>query len=270
MLKGPLKLLLLAALAAGAANIPGITGEKLEAARSPAGFGAAGSSAENAAEPAALPNITAQMAAMEAAYKKEIAGLPAEEREIALDAMPKVEFKANPLMQRLARAPGPDSAGGMSGAQNALRTFSEFRYKMFKFCRRHEAAITVYLWLVPVGLAGLAFSLFLFKRYTMSISVTGAIFLLSNYLLWTLSSSVVLSAALTKENLLAAIPRDFWLSPVIFLIVSAALLRLADENYPFWNRTIAALFTPITAACLTLGWWRGVQFLKSALAHLSS
>ncbi len=287
MLRGPLKLLFLALLAAGAANLPALLGDRLEAFRlTAAGAVAPGGPAENASELsreiAQLPNLAVSMAAMEEAYKQEMVGLSGDERELMAEAAPKLEFKSNKLTRSLGLAPGGKKragagagAGGLTAAEifkrlhsakSTVQMFTEFRYRMFKFFKQHETGITISLWLVPAGIALLSFLLFICKRYTMSMTITGMLFLLSNYLLWTLSTTVVFSAVLTKENLLAALPRQLWVSPVVFLVVSAALLRLADENYPFWNRTIAALASPITAACLAAGWHRGFGMLKGALA----
>lgn len=287
MLKGPLKLLLLALMAAAAGNLPSLLGDKLEGARlSAAGTPLDASSSENAAELsrelAQLPNIAVSMAAMEETYKQELEGLSPDEQDIMKEAGQGLKFKSNKLTRSLGLAPGGGpragavaGAGGLTAAEifqrlksakSTVQMFSEFRYQTFKFFKLHETGITIALWLVPAGIALLSFLLFICKRYTLSMTVTGLLFLVSNYLLWTLSTSVVLSAVLTKENLLAALPRQLWLSPVIFLVVSAGLLRLADENYPFWNRTIAALGSPITAACLAAGWHRGFGLLKGALA----
>lgn len=291
MFKGPLKLLVLAVLAAGAANLPTLLGDKLEGSRLSAAGVPIDSTAENASELsrelAELPNIAVSMAAMEETYKQEqeqaLEGLSPGEQEIMKEATQGLTFKSNKLTKSLGLAPGSKprrgrkagAAGGLSAAEvfkrlhsakSTVQMFSDFRYSMFKFFKQHEAGITIGLWLVPAGIALLSFLLFMCKRYTLSMNITGLLFLVSNYLLWMLSTTVVFSAVLTKENLLAALPRQLWMSPVTFLVISAGLLRLADENYPFWNRTIAALGSPITAACVAAGWHRGFGLLKGALA----
>ncbi len=126
--------------------------------------------------------------------------------------------------------------------------------------------MTVALWLAPAGIVLLAFLLLLVKRYTLSMTLSSLLFTLATFLIWTLSVSVVLSALLTKQSLPAALPRDLWLSPVAFLLLSAALLRLADENYPFWNRTIKTLSTPILASCVAAGWGNAAVFGRTAFA----
>jgi hypothetical protein len=52
---------------------------------------------------------------------------------------------------------------------------------------------------------------------------------------------------------------------VVFLVVSAGMLRLADENYPFWNRTISTLFTPIAASLLAAFWPLGLSYAKELM-----
>jgi hypothetical protein len=193
-----------------------------------------------------------------------------------LEAMPSVKFKSNTLTRSLGIAPGQgDGRAAVAGAvavrlfrgQKIKRqSFSDFRGGLLGFYNRHQAGMAVALWLAPAAAAIFSFLLFVSKFYTLSMSLTGLIFLLANSLIWFLSTAVVLSTVLTKQSLLAALPRDLWLSPVVFIVVSSGLMRLVDENYPFWNRTITTLFTPIAASCLAAGWGSAGGFVKTFLA----
>jgi len=189
-----------------------------------------------------------------------------------LEAAPSIKFRSNTLTRSLGIAPGQNggrasAAGnlalGLMKARGAERqTFTGFRGSLLGFFEKHQGDMAIALWLIPASAAVLSFLLFVVKRYTLSLSLTGLIFLLANSAIWFLSITVILSAALTKQSLLPVLPRDLWLSPVVFLLVSSGLLRLVDANYPFWNRTVSTLFTPIAAACLASNWGRAEGFVK--------
>ena len=208
------------------------------------------------------------------------AGLSGEELEIMKDAAPQLKFKTNALTQQLGLAPGRGSAGdgrkmlGTAGlVMNRLKhrqppqfqSFSDFRRDILRFYYGHQAAMAYALWLIPSCVVALAFLLFLWKRYTLSMLLTGVLFSLATFLIWSLSASLALSALLTKQGLLAVLPRELWLSPVVFLVVSAGMLRLADENYPFWNKTISTLLAPIGASLLAAAWPYGLNYIKGFL-----
>lgn len=150
-----------------------------------------------------------------------------------------------------------------------FQSFSDFRSGLLAFYGERQAALAYALWFIPSALVVLSFLLYLWKKYTLSMMLTGLIFAFSSFLLWSLSAAVGLSTVLTNTSLLAALPRELWLSPVVFLVISAGLLRLVDENYPFWNKTVTTLFAPIAVSCLSAGWLNGAGFLKTLLATLS-
>lgn len=283
MIKSLIKLLLLGALSAGASNLPAMLGgvKGLPGGMIP-GLAPADASDESSAElgreMANLRGTMEELKGLGSSGPDPAAGLSAEEREIMQDAAPKMEFRSNKLTRQLGLAPGggalpaglalPGRAGKiLDGLKKRpaprFQSFPDFRKDLLGFYGRHQAAMAYALWLAPGAAVVLSFLLFLVRRYTLSMLVTGMIFALSNFLIWALSAAVGLSTILTKQSLLAALPRELWLSPVVFLVVSAGLLRLADENYPFWNKTVTTLFTPIAVSCMAAGWLHGAGFLKS-------
>lgn len=283
MLKNLLKLLLLGAMSAGAANLPNMLGgiSGLPAAGMP-GLPETGtadeSSRETGRELADLGNTVAELRALGNPQPRSAAGLSDEERGLMQDAAPKLQFKSNGLTRQLGLAGGSGAASpsemALPGAAGKImkrlktrepakfQSFSAFRSDLLAFYGQHQAAMAYALWFIPSALVVFSFLLFLWKKYTLSMMLTGVIFALASFLIWALSAAVGLSTLLTKQSLLAVLPRELWLSPVVFLVVSAGLLRLADENYPFWNKTIKTLFTPIAVSCISAGWLRGAVFLK--------
>ncbi len=261
MIKTLLKFLLLAALASGASGLPGLLGGKMpgqggiaaalpglltgKIQGQPGGLasllvpGNSEGAAETRRELANLPQTMADLRSLDQANSEAVSGYSAEDRELIKEAMPQLKFKSNTLTRSLGLAPGGQNtaaaaaapavlnllAGGHKGPE--FQTFAGFRGDLLGFYARHQDGITVGLWLAPAAAALLAGLLLIIKFYTLSMSLSGLIFLASSFLIWGLSAAVVLSAALTKQSLLPALPRELWLSPVVFLIVSAGLLRLA-------------------------------------------
>lgn len=283
MAKSLLKFALLAGLALGASGLPNLLGglSSLSRGGAPAGLMPAGNdenSRELRRELAALPETIAELKALTRPREHPgAAGLSAAEREIMNDAAPKLRFKDNPLTRQFGLASGGEGEGeemrvpGVTGEVLArlktaegpqFQSFGDFRGGLLRFSHARPAAMAYALWAAPAAALALSFLLFLLKRYTLSMLLTGWVFLLANFLIWCLSASVLLSSALTGQSLLAALPRELWLSPVIFLVVSAGMLRLADENYPFWNRTVSTLFAPIAASCLAAFWPLGAGYVK--------
>jgi len=280
MAKSLLKLLLLGALSAGAfslpnllGGLPGLPGGKIPGL--PAARSGGESSAEIGRELADLPRAMAELRSLGSASPGAVSGLSAEERELMRDTAPNLKFKSNQLTRQLGLAGKRPGSGGavpgvagriLSGLKNGpgvkFQSVSDFRNDLLAVYSENQAAAAFGLWLVPTAAAALSFLFFLCKRYTLSMMLTGLIFALSNFLIWALSAAMVLSTLFTKQSLLAALPRELWLSPVVFLVVSGGMLRLADENYPFWNKTVTTLFMPIAASCLCAGWLHGAGFLK--------
>lgn len=287
MAKSLLKLLLLGALSVGASSLPNLLGglSGLPGAKMP-GLPAAGASDEGSREIgrelADLQRTVAELKSLGGRPRPAgVAGLSEEEAELMRDAAPKLEFKSNALTRQLGLAGGkkarpggralPGNAGKIWNGLRAapapkFQTFADFRADLLAFYGQNQAAMAYALWFIPSALAAFSFLLFLWKRYTLSMMLTGVVFALSSFLIWALSAAVGLSTVLTKQSLLAALPRELWLSPVVFLVVSAGLLRLADENYPFWNKTVTTLFVPIAVSCVSAGWLGGAGFLKGLLA----
>jgi hypothetical protein len=284
LLKSLLKLLLLGALSAGASSLPGMLGRLpgLPGGKIP-GLPAAGASDESSAELSReLADLQGTMAELRSLgnAQQSVAGLSSEERELMQDAAPKLKFKSNKLTRQLGLVSGkgfPTGGGALPGAAGKIisrfknghgpefQNFSDLRKDLLKFYGRHQAVMAYAFWLAPAAAVVLSFLLFLVKRYTLSMMITGLLFALSNFFIWAFSAAIVLSTLLTKQSLLASLPPELWISPVLFLVVSAGMLRLADENYPFWNKTIATLFTPIAASCMAAGWLHGAGFLKGLL-----
>lgn len=284
MAKSLIKLLLLGALSAGASNLPGLLGglSGLPSGEVPAFAAPKGSdesSRELRREMADLGSTVADLKALtRGAPVNAAAGLSAEERELMQDVAPQLKFRDNALTRTAGLAPGTGSGGAglpklpgaagkvLRGIKDAkgpeFQTFSDFRGDALRFYRGHQAAMAYALWLIPACAVGLSFLLSLCKRYTLSMLLSGLLFSLASGLLWMLSASIVLSGLLTKQSLLGVLPRELWLSPVVFLVVSAGMLRLADENYPFWNKTVSTLFAPIGASLLAAGWPAGLSYLK--------
>lgn len=274
MTKTLLKLLLLGGLAAGASGLPGMLGSLsgLKEGRLPQDVMPSGrdeNSRELRRELADLGNAVKQLKGLAGPAKTNaVSGLSAEERGLLNDAAPKIRFKKNALTKQLGLAGGgrasqlPDGAGAAASALSRLRrgeapefqSFRDFRGDLLRFYFAHQTAAAYTLWGVPAAALALSLLLLLLKRYTLSMLIGGWVFFAANLLLWALSASVVLSTILTRQNLLAVLPRELWLSPVIFLIAAVGMLRLADENYPFWNRTISALFTPVAASAIAAFW----------------
>lgn len=287
MAKSLLKLLLLGALSAGASNLPGMLGglPGLAAGKVPDSImpgGSDESSRELRREMADLGATVADLKALAGGGGINAAdGLSDEERGLMRDAAPKIKFRNNALTRSAGLAPGaggglklPGTAGAVLGRFKdrqgpEFQTFSDFRGDLLRFYYGHQAYMAYALWLLPGAAVALSFLLFLCKRYTLSMLLTGLLFSLCCGLLWTLSAAMALSALLTKQSLLAALPRELCLAPVVFLVVSAGLLRLADENYPFWNKTVSALFAPIGASLLAAFWPLGLKYAKGMLASAS-
>lgn len=290
MTKTLLKLLLLGALSAGASGLPNLLGglSGLPGANIP-GVPAADTSEESSRETgrelAALQSTVADLKALGEPRPRLAEGLSAEEAGLMRDAAPKLKFKSNELTRQLGLAGGkktfnggaalPGTAGKiMSRLKSApapkFQTFADFRSDLLSFYGQHQAAAAYALWFIPSALVVFSFLLFLWKRYTLSLMLTGLVFALSSFLIWSLSAAVGLSTMLTKQSLLAVLPREVWLSPVVFLVVSAGLLRLSDENYPFWNKTVTTLCTPIAVSCAAAGWLHGAAFLKTLLGSAAA
>jgi len=290
MAKSLLKLLLLGALSAGASSLPNMLGGLSALPAAPlSGLPAAGASGENARETAReladLQRTVEELKGLNSARPKSVAGLSEEERGLMQDAAPKLKFKSNALTRQLGLAGGGKGAGASAAALPGaagevmkrfkdrtppkFQSFSDFRSDLLAFYGERQAALAYALWFVPSALVVFSFLLYLWKKYTLSMMLTGLLFALSSFLIWALSAAVGLSTVLTKQSLLAVLPRELWLSPVVFLVISAGLLRLVDENYPFWNKTVTTLFTPIAVSCLSAGWLNGAGFLKTLLGTLS-
>lgn len=286
MTKSLLKLLLLGGLSMGASGLPNMLGglSGLPAGKVPQSImpgGSDESSVELRRELADLQNTMADLKALTGQQRpRAVSGLSAQERALMADAAPRIEFKDNALTRQLGIAPGgkikaeamqlPGAAGKVmqrlkAGKGPEFQNFKDFRGDILRFYSGHQATMAYALWAAPAGILALSFLLFLGKRYTFSMLLTGWVFLLANFLIWALSASVVFSAVLTKQSLLAALPRELWLAPVVFLVVSAGMLRLADENYPFWNRTISTLFTPIAASLVAAFWPLGLGYAKELI-----
>jgi hypothetical protein len=287
MAKALIKFLLLGMLSAGASFMPGMPSgirgvlPLPGAAVGPQSANSAESSAEISGDLAGLEDTVKQLRDLGSAHNQEMEGLSSEERELIKDAAPQLKFKSNQLTQSLGLVPGKKNR--LTAAAPVVtrlllvkarkpqwQTFSDFRGKLLGFYAAHQAGMTVGLWLAPAVVSLLALALLLFERYTLSISLTSLMFALANFFIWALSASMVLSVLLTKQNLLPALPRELWLSPMIFLMVSAGLLRLADENYPFWNRTFSTLLTPIAASCLAAGWDQILPAAKGLLGRAAA
>jgi hypothetical protein len=285
MAKSLLKLLLLVGLSAGASGLPNLLGglSKLPSGKIPDFARPAGkdeSSRELSREMADLGSTMADLRQLAAggAPVRAPAGLSEEERELMEDAAPQLKFRDNALTRQAGLAGGagvgalpglPGAAGKVLGSlKNSgpeFQSFSGFRRDLLRFYRRHQAAAAYALWLIPAAAVALAFLLFLCKLYTLSMLLTGLLFSLASALLWMLSASIALSGVLTSQSLLGVLPRDLWLSPVVFLVVSAGMLRLADENYPFWNRTVSTLSAPIGSSLLAAFWPAGSAYAKGLL-----
>ena len=284
MSKSILKVLLLGALSVGASSLPnilvGLSG--LPGGQAP-GLSASGEAGDIPAvrggELAALQRAVGDLKALGEARPVNVEGLSAAEREIMQEAAPRLKFRSNTLTRSVGLAPGGGAFPGtpgkimsrlMAGPTARFQNFSDFRADLLDLYGQHQARMAYALWMIPGMAVILSFVLFLWKRYTLSMMLTGIIFALSSFLIWALSAAVGLSTVLTKQSLLAALPRELWLSPVVFLVVSAGLLRLADENYPFWNRTVKTLFAPIAVSCISAGWLGGGGFFKSLLSSASA
>jgi len=291
MAKSLIKFLLLGALSAGASNLPNILG----GAAGPAAGGVTDAlvpqgpgedSRELRREMSGLQDTVTQLKGLGQARPESAAGLSDEERDIMQDSAPKFDFKSNALTRSAGLVSGGTAPRGKLAANPMIelakrlrskdrehlrfQSFADFRTDLLGFYGEHEAAMTYALWLVPGTAVLLAFLLFLAKRYTLSMLLTSVLFALANFFIWFLSSAMVLSTVLTKQSLLAVLPHELWLSPVLFLVVSAGMLRLADENYPFWNKTMHTLLTPIAASCVAAGWLHGAGFLKGMVASAAA
>ena len=291
MAKSLIKLLLLGALSAGASNLPNMLGglsglQKGEVPDFAMPGGSDESSRELRREMAGLAGTMSDLKQLtHGARVNAVSGLSAEERQMMKDTAPQLKFRSNTLTQKLGLAPGQDSAKGglelpgaagkiMSGLKHRkapqFQSFSDFRGDILRFYYGHQAAMAYALWLIPAAAVALSFLLFLCKLYTLSMLLTGLLFSLATFLIWALSASLALSALLTKQSLLAVLPRELWLSPVVFLVVSAGMLRLSDENYPFWNKTISTLFTPIAASLLAAAWPQGLVYIKGFIGSAAA
>lgn len=264
MAKNLFKLLLLGALSLGASNLPGMLGglSALPSGEVPdlaVPKGSDESSAELRRELAGVGETMADLKGLtQGAKVQAAAGLSDEERELMQDAAPQLKFRSNALTRQVGLAPG--GAGGAALPGNAgkllkslksqkgpqFQSFSDLRGDLLRFYYSRQAAMAYALWLIPAGAVVLSFLLFLCKRYTLSMLLTSFLFTL------------------------AALPRELWLSPVVFLVVAAGMLHLADENYPFWNRTLSTLFTPIAASLLAAGWPQGMTYVKTLLGSAAA
>lgn len=286
MAKSLVKLLLLGALSAGASSLPNLLGglSTLPAAKAavpPVPGASDESSREIGRELADLQRTVAELKGLDGARPKSVAGLSAEERELMQDAAPKLKFKSNALTRQMGLAGGGKGASpavtALPGAAGAVmkkfkertppkfQSFADFRSDLLAFYGERQAAMAYALWFIPSALVVFSFLLYLWKKYTLSMMLTGIIFAMSSFLIWAMSAAVGLSTVLTKQSLLASLPRELWLSPVVFLVVSAGLLHLVDENYPFWNKTVTTLFTPIAVSCVSAGWLNGAGLLKTLM-----
>lgn len=287
MAKSLIKLVLLGALSAGASNLPGLLGgmPQLKSGAAPDFAMPAGkseSSRELRREMADLGGTVADLKALAGGGAKvsAVSGLSDEEKAMMEDAAPQLKFRDNALTRTVGLAGGGGAAAALPELPGAagqvlnrfknsgpdFQTFGDFRDDFIRFYRGHQAQAAYALWLVPGAAVALSFLLFLLKRYTLSMLLTGLLFSLTSGVLWMLSASIAFSGVLTRQSLLPALPQELWLSPVIFLVVSAGMLRLADENYPFWNKTVSALAAPIGASLLAAYWPALLAKAKGAIA----
>lgn len=285
MARALLNLAILGGLMLGAAYVPSLLG-KLPSGKV-AGFAVPARSDESSRElrreMADLGSTVADLKALAGggAKTRHVSGLSEEEREMMRDAAPQLKFRNNALTRSVGLAGGGGTAAALPELPGAagqvlsrfknqkgpdFQTFGDFRDDFIRFYRGHQAQAAYALWLVPGAAIALSFLLFLLKRYTLSMLLTGLLFSLTSGVLWMLSASIAFSGVLTRQSLLPALPQELWLSPVIFLVVSAGMLRLADENYPFWNKTVSALAAPIGASLLAAYWPALLAKAKGAIA----
>jgi hypothetical protein len=129
-------------------------------------------------------------------------------------------------------------------------------------CREHRRPLLAVIWGVPFALclgAGVSLGV---SRFSWARSAGGASFRLASSLLVLLSAACILAYLLGTVNLLVMLPAWLWAAPVVFLLVSAFLMRLVDLNYPFWNRTISSLILPLLAVLVVFGWHHLDRFIQ--------
>jgi len=121
---------------------------------------------------------------------------------------------------------------------------------------RHSAPISAMLWFGPGLLLLLGIIFLTLNQHSFALACARVTFFCEKFLLIILAATAVLAHIFFGINFLLSAPHTLWLSPVIFLLAAAALMRYIDMNYPFWNEAIMAMAMPILASIFILGWTR--------------
>ena len=148
---------------------------------------------------------------------------------------------------------------GTTLALPAVRTLAQ---RTQATCRQYRRPLLAAVWGVPFVLClagGVSLGM---SRYGWARRACGASFRLTSTLLLLLSAACILAYLLGTVNLLVMIPTWLWAAPVVFLLVSAFLMRFVDLNYPFWNRTISSLILPLLAVIVVFGWHHLDRFIQ--------
>lgn len=249
----------LVALAAGATSLPRWVGT-LER---PAPGHAAGPDLTALAEFEAAANSGQAVSddalkVLEARVDRALDAMTSEERERAKTSFPTLERGGNPITQRLQAFSRLREGDRLSSAFGVSRGF-EVPLKAADwaaFFERNQFTVVAVFWGVPAVLVLVMIVAFLIGQHAAARAAGHAAFGVSSWALWTLSCLAVVLHVGFDVDFLRAAPWDFWAAPSLFMILAGWLMTMVDMNYPFWNRLVTSLLTPVLAATLVFSWDR--------------
>jgi len=163
-------------------------------------------------------------------------------------------------LQKLAEGFGKRRSFGKSGGKNYGRRglLSEnkgFMHQAGRFLKKNKNAVLPMIWWgVPLILMVFTLLSIVFFCYAVARVLCTFTFKFCTLTLTLLSLAVLASAIAGKPEFIVAIPRDMWFAPVLFILGSAAVIKLIDMNYPVWNEALKAFGFPILSSVVAMAW----------------
>jgi len=247
----------MAVLGMGAISIPGQMGKKVLVSQANGLMDAANKRYEQMGMPVEKTEIPSTLEGMTAQFSRQYNSLNEEERQMLLESRPELQVvMTNPLLKKMLTVNRDAGAEAVKGAVSAQRKFAadkavtDFR----NFYNRHQSRLRTLGWLVPGGLLLVSALLLLFSCYEAARFGAGLVFNLSVMALFIYSAGMVFFHMALSQNFLLVMPQDFLMMPVVFLFLGAFVMKLVDMNFPFWNKTVWALASPMICAVVVFGW----------------
>ena len=176
------------------------------------------------------------------------------EKVTAVNASKPARHQAAARAQPGGRRSASDTAPGILQKQGG---------RLAAFYVKNETTISALLWAGPCLLLGLGIVFLLKSRHAYALACSRVTFFCEKFLLIILAAATMIAHVFFRVNFLAVSPQELWLSPVVFLLASAAFMRFIDLNYPFWNEAVSAMSMPVLASIFVLGWTRLPELVRS-------